>query len=132
MLIQGSRQWREGLKPSPKRQKRTRGLTGDGRYTSIDFNYCLCPHSITSLLLKICLKPGLRHVLSRSPTCRRQVRDQKKSGTWSPTKKVASRITSVLLKTCLKPSLRHVLSRSPTCRRQVRDQKKSGTWSPTK
>jgi len=46
----------------------------------------ICPNSITSILLKTCLKPGLRHVLSRSPTCRRQVRDQKKSGTWSPTR----------------------------------------------
>jgi len=40
----------------------------------------LCPNSITSILLKTCLKPGLRHVLSRSPTCRRQVRDQKSRG----------------------------------------------------
>jgi len=36
---------------------------------------CRCPNSIISILLKTCLKPGLRHVLSRSPTCRRQVRD---------------------------------------------------------
>ena len=45
----------------------------------------LCPNSITSVLLNTCLKPGfrpgLRHVLSRSQTCRRQVRDQKKSRT---------------------------------------------------
>jgi len=31
-------------------------------------------------LAQTCLKPGLRHVLSRSPTCRRQVRDQKSRG----------------------------------------------------
>ena len=43
----------------------------------------LCPNSITSILLKTCLKPGLRHVLSR-----KKVGDlvSDKSETWSPTR----------------------------------------------
>ena len=64
------------------RRKKVGDLVSDKKKSQT----CRCPNSITSILLKTCLKPGLRHVLSRSPTCRRQVRDQKKSGTWSPTR----------------------------------------------
>jgi len=86
-------------------------LKPDKLVKTTDSGKLLCPNSITSILLKTCLKPGLRHVLNRSPTCRRQVRDQKSRG----------------------PGLRQDRSIS-TCRdrsRQKFSTKKSGTWSQT-
>ena len=66
----------------------------------------LCPNSITSILLKTCLKPGLRHVLSRKKVGD-LVSDKKKSQTC----RCPNSIRSILLKTCLKPGFRQVLSR---------------------
>ena len=79
-----------------------------------------CPNSITSILLKTCLKPGFRQVLSRKKVghlvsdkidLSRHVeidlaagfRQIKKSGTWSQ--------TSFEQKKSRKPGLRQVLSR---------------------
>ena len=62
----------------------------------------ICPNSITSILLKTCLKPGFRQVLSI-----------KKSETWSPT--------------CLRPGLRQVVRL--VVRQVVRQDRSNGIWA---
>ena len=65
---------------------------------------CLCPNSITSILLKTCLKPGFRQVLSR-----KKVGDQ----SWSPT--------------CLRPGLRQVVRQ--VVPQVVRQDRSNGIWA---
>ena len=111
---------------------------------------CRCLNSITSILLKTCLKPGFRQVLSRKKVgnlvsdkidLSRHVqidlaasfRQIKKSGTWSQ--------TSFEQKKSRKPGFRQDLSRKSRKPgfRQVLSRKKVGdlvsdlsaTWSPT-
>ena len=61
----------------------------------------LCPNSITSILLKICLKPGLRHVADKSET--------KKVGDLVSDKIDLSRLVEIDL-----AGLRHVCDTSAT------------------
>jgi len=79
----------------------------------------LSPISITSILLKTCLKPGLRHVLSRSLTCRRQVRDQKSRGPVSDKKSRRRVVTAMQCWQVFLPTYFAVFSRN-LMRRLVR------------
>ena len=102
----------------------------------------LCPNSITSILLKSCLKPGFRQVLSRKksetrfPTSFEQKKSRKPG---APTKKVANvslskfhyiYLAQNLLKTRFPTSFEQKKSRRPGLRFFL-SKKSRETWSPT-